>query len=137
MALRSSAATACFVFLICSGAAMSQERFRCVMTKLAGSGGWIASEINATHDRDTGKVVVSYALNGAPVKEVFRPSVETDNQMRKTFRWNGAAITGTQGANMMYRLTIQKNDLSAIVNATPEGYSNAFHAQGQCARVKD
>ncbi|CAN1571389.1 hypothetical protein MCELHM10_03251 [Paracoccaceae bacterium] len=137
MAFRSYVASACVVVLINSSAAMAQESFRCLLTKLGSAGGWIPSEINVTHDHDKGKVVVSYALNGEPVSLMSRQWVETDNQRRTTFRWNAAAITASQSANMVYRLTIQKKGLSATVNATPEGYSNSFHASGLCAQVKD
>lgn len=38
--------------------------------------------------------------------------------------------------NMQYRLSIQKASMAASISGRPQGFSNAFRAEGKCKRMQ-
>ncbi len=126
---------AALAFLLASMPVLAADSYRCVVADTRGAGNWIAPEILVTHDPETGKVTVKDAMTEAfPSSNNHFAKVIANNNRRLTFGWNVGVSNATQGANMKYRLTIQKDDLSARVTAIPEGYSNTFQSAAQCAR---
>ncbi len=122
--------TAC---LALSAPALAEDLFRCITDDPQGAGNWIAPEIFIAHDRETGAVVIGDAVIETFAKGPVNGKVSTDNKVRTTFTWTLATSAGTQKASMIYRLTIQKADLSARIIAIPRAMETPFRP-GRSAR---
>jgi hypothetical protein len=128
-------------FLMQTTAAVAQEVYLCKPRDTRETGNWIAPEVAIAY-----KPVEKTALVDDAIIQTFetgpKPAkVDTDNTKRMTFSWKvktraGTSKDGTQTINMVYRLTIQKADLSASFIVVPQGYSNTFQTQGKCQRIK-
>lgn len=117
------------------GAALAQV-YSCKPDDPRSAGNWIAPEIVISHEEGDSKAIVNDAIIDSFVGQPVEAKIDTDNARRTTYSWRVKTKAGTQTATMIYRVTVQKADLTASFIAVPQGYSNTFQVQGRCKRVK-
>ncbi len=124
--------------LLCAGIASpaSASVIECQMERMGMNMGWVAPTIALNHDVGAATAKVSDGiilfLAGAPVDA----KVATDNTLRTTYTWTVfAQDNSAQYANVSYRLTVRKADLTARIKVLPQGYSNNFDAGGKCRKI--
>lgn len=90
--------------------------------------------------------VVLVEMSGAEIKVADLPLLQlkgqavtgrivVDNSVRRTFAWEMKDVRGSrrQYANSLnYRMSVRKDDHSAMITMTPLGYANIFRETGSC-----
>jgi hypothetical protein len=127
--------------LMQANAAAAQEVYLCKPRDTRDSGNWVAPEVGIAYKPGDKTALVDDAIIQTFEKGPKEAKVDTDNAKRITFSWKvktkaGTSNEGGQTITMVYRLTIQKADLSASFIVVPQGYSNTFQTQGKCQKVK-
>jgi hypothetical protein len=119
------------------GAAMAADLYECRIDQNSANGGWIPVQVIVNHNATTREVIafdpVIKTFLGAPVTG----RVEVENKKRITFNWRlkGAKDGIGQGAEFVYRLTVQKGTLAASMTAQALNYAGPFTARGTCVKT--
>lgn len=116
--------------------AAAQTVYSCAPSDMQAAGNWIAPEIVVAWEAGADSATVNDAVIATFVGTPVKAKIDADNDRRVTFSWRVKTEAGGQKTTMIYRLTMQKADLSASFIAVPQGYSNTFQTQGRCRKVQ-
>lgn len=128
-------AFAVFYIVLATAGFAKPVLYDCAFPKDVG-GGWIAPQIVASYDAETGTAKISDGVIlhylGQPIDGKVR--VLTDGKIE--FRWDLQNLQNS-GQNLPifeYRLRFNPSNNKARIDATPVGYSNKYQSSGVCKK---
>lgn len=116
---------------------LAQETYECRIEDLGVNNGWLPEVVVAKVAPDRATATVSDPIILHYVGSPTTAKTDVDNDKRMTLVWRlKAKSTSNNYATLVYRLTIIKNDLRAVLSMLPLGYDDRLSAQGICKKLR-
>lgn len=115
----------------------AEQAYECTFRQIPANGGWLAENVIFSYAPEKTSIVVYDGIIHEYVGHPIDAKISNDTTNRLTMSWTvKASSASNQKTTMIYRLTMAKADMKAMLTAIPQGYEGTYSAQGTCKKIK-